>query len=87
MRPGSVPENTIVARRYEIAVAPEVPLQRSTPAAQPISGPRLPWQRCRQEGKRVLQAIGGGEARSDMTPKRLAELDHQLEQRMAELRD
>jgi hypothetical protein len=41
--------------------------------------------RCRQEGKRVLQAIGGGEARSDMTTKRLAELDerdHQLEQRM-----
>jgi outer membrane murein-binding lipoprotein Lpp len=42
------------------------------------------------EGKRVLQAIGGNEARSDMTTKRLAELDernHQLEQRMAELRD
>jgi hypothetical protein len=36
------------------------------------------------------QTIGGGEARSDMTTKRLAELDerdHQLEQRMAELRD
>ena len=32
-------------------------------------------QRCRQEGKRVLQVIGGGEARSDMTTKRLAELD------------
>ena len=31
-------------------------------------------QRCRQEGKRVLQAIGGNEARSDMTTKRLAEL-------------
>jgi septal ring factor EnvC (AmiA/AmiB activator) len=47
-------------------------------------------QRCHQEGKRVLQAIGGGEARSDMTTKRLAELDKcasQLEQRMAELRD
>jgi chromosome segregation ATPase len=38
----------------------------------------------------VLQAIGGNEARSDMTTKRLAELDErasQLEQRMAELRD
>ena len=38
----------------------------------------------------MLQAIGGGEARSDMTTKRLAELDerdHQLEQRIAELRD
>jgi site-specific DNA recombinase len=47
-------------------------------------------QRCRQEGKRVLQVIGGGEARSDMTTKRITELDerdHQLEQRMAELRD
>jgi hypothetical protein len=47
-------------------------------------------QRCRQEGKRVLQAIGGNEARSDMTTSRLAELDaraSQLEQRMAELRD
>ena len=47
-------------------------------------------QRCSQEGKRVLQAIGGGEARSDMTTKRLAELnqrDHQPEQRLAELRD
>jgi hypothetical protein len=32
-------------------------------------------QRCRQEGKRVLQAIGGGETRSDMITKRLAELD------------
>jgi hypothetical protein len=43
-----------------------------------------------RRGKRVLQAIGGNEARSDMTTKRLAELDahdHQLEQRMAELRD
>jgi hypothetical protein len=50
----------------------------------------LPWQRCRQEGKRVLQVIGGGEARSDMTTKHLAELDerdHQLKQRLAELRD
>jgi site-specific DNA recombinase len=48
-------------------------------------------QRCRQEGKRVLQAIGGEEARrSDMTTKRLAELDeraNQLELRMAELGD
>jgi site-specific DNA recombinase len=38
----------------------------------------------------VLQAIGGNEARSDMTTKRLAELDerdHELGQRMAELRD
>jgi hypothetical protein len=38
----------------------------------------------------VLQAIGGNEARSDMTTKRMAELDerdHQLEQRIAELRD
>jgi site-specific DNA recombinase len=38
----------------------------------------------------VLQAIGGDQARSDMTTKRMAELDerdHQLEQRMAELRD
>jgi hypothetical protein len=38
----------------------------------------------------VLQVIGGNEARSDTTTKRLAELDergHQLEQRMAELRD
>jgi multidrug efflux pump subunit AcrA (membrane-fusion protein) len=43
-----------------------------------------------KEGKRVLQAIGGGETRSDMTAKRQAELDErasQLEQRMAELRD
>jgi hypothetical protein len=47
-------------------------------------------QRCRQEGKRVLQAIGGEAPRSDLTTKRLAELDvrdHQLEQRMAELHD
>jgi hypothetical protein len=48
-------------------------------------------QRCRQEGTRVLPAIGGDEAgRSDMTTKHLAELDErasQLEQRMAELRD
>jgi septal ring factor EnvC (AmiA/AmiB activator) len=47
-------------------------------------------QRCRQECKRVLQAIGGNEARSDVTTKRLAELDEradQLEQRMTELRD
>jgi hypothetical protein len=47
-------------------------------------------QRCRQEGKRVLQAIGGNEAHNDMTTKRLVELDardHQLEQRMADLRD
>jgi site-specific DNA recombinase len=38
----------------------------------------------------VLQDIGGDEARSDMTTRRLAELDeraHQLEQRMTELRD
>ena len=38
----------------------------------------------------MLQAVGGGEARSDMTIKRLAELDErasQLEQRMTELRD
>jgi multidrug efflux pump subunit AcrA (membrane-fusion protein) len=39
----------------------------------------------------VLQAIGGGEApRSDMTTKRMAELDarnNQVEQRMTELRD
>jgi hypothetical protein len=44
-------------------------------------------QRCRQKGKRVLQAIGGGEARrGDMIIKRLAKLDErisQLEQRMA----
>ena len=38
----------------------------------------------------MLQAIGGNESRSDMITKRLSELDerdHQLEQRMAELRD
>ena len=38
----------------------------------------------------MLQAIGGNEARSDMTTKRLVELDErdsQLEQRMAELGD
>jgi site-specific DNA recombinase len=38
----------------------------------------------------VLQVIGDGGARSDMTTKRMAELDerdHQLEQRIAELRD
>jgi site-specific DNA recombinase len=38
----------------------------------------------------VLQAIGGNEARGDITTQRLAELDernHQLEHRMAELRD
>ena len=38
----------------------------------------------------MLQAIGGSGARSDMTTKHLTELDerdHQLEQRLAELRD
>jgi septal ring factor EnvC (AmiA/AmiB activator) len=47
-------------------------------------------QQGRQEGKRVLQAIGGGEARSGITTERIAELDeraNKLEQRMAELRD
>ena len=34
-------------------------------------------QRCRQEGKRVLHAIGGGDShRSDMTTKRMALLIH-----------
>jgi septal ring factor EnvC (AmiA/AmiB activator) len=48
-------------------------------------------RRCREEGRRVLQAIGEGNARqSSMAAERLAELDeqaHQLEHRMAELRD
>jgi septal ring factor EnvC (AmiA/AmiB activator) len=46
--------------------------------------------RCRQKGKRVLQAIGGEARRSDMTTQHLAELDKrasQLERRMAELRE
>ena len=48
-------------------------------------------QRCRQEGKHMLQAIGGDKARRrDMTTERIAELDEgasQLELRIAELRD
>jgi hypothetical protein len=48
-------------------------------------------QRCRQEGKRELQAIGSDEARqSGITTERIAELDEradQLELRMAELRN
>lgn len=47
-------------------------------------------QRCRQESKRVLQAIGGNESRSDMATKHLAELDeraNQLKLRVAELHD
>ena len=48
-------------------------------------------RRCREEGRRVLQAIGEGNARqSSMAAERLAELDeqaHQLERRLAELRD
>jgi site-specific DNA recombinase len=48
-------------------------------------------QRCRQEGKRVLQTIGSDEARrSGITTERIAELDeraNQLELRMTELRD
>jgi site-specific DNA recombinase len=48
-------------------------------------------RRCREEGRRVLQAIGEGNTRqSSMVAERLSELDeqaHQLERRMAELRD
>jgi site-specific DNA recombinase len=48
-------------------------------------------RRCREEGRRVLQAIGESNGRqSSMAAERLSELDeqaHQLERRVAELRD
>jgi site-specific DNA recombinase len=67
----------------------EVGPERAPAIEKGLSQLAAEQQRCRQYGKRVLQAIGGNEARSDMTTKRLAELDerdHQLELRMAELR-
>ena len=64
--------------------------ERAPAIEQEIAQLATEQQRCRQEGKRVLQAIGGNEARSDMTTKRLAELEErasQLELRIAELTD
>jgi site-specific DNA recombinase len=101
----AVPAGTIedfVVKHIRTIAADPVMLTRVTEILQRRPAERAPaiekelaqlaaeQQRCRQEGKRVLQAIGGNEARSDMTTKRLAELDeraNQLEQRMAELRD
>jgi hypothetical protein len=69
--------------------APEARLPISPPIRQRGGHRRGEQRRCRQESKRVLQTIGGDEARrSDMITMRLAELNERaskLELRMAEL--
>ena len=65
--------------------------QRAPAIEQELAQLTPEHRRCREEGRRVLQAIGEGNARqSGMAAERLTELDeqaHQLEHRMAELRD
>jgi site-specific DNA recombinase len=102
----AVPAGTIedfVVKHIRTIAADPVMLTRVTEILQRQHAERAPafekelaqlageQQRCRQEGKRVLQAISNDEARqSGITTERIAELDErasQLEQRMAELRD
>jgi septal ring factor EnvC (AmiA/AmiB activator) len=98
--PAATIEDFVVKHIRTIAADP-VMLTRVTEILQRRHAERVPelekelaqltteQQRCRQEGKRVLLAIGGNEARSDMITKRLAELDerdYQVKQRLAELR-
>jgi site-specific DNA recombinase len=65
--------------------------QRAPVIEQELAQLTAEHRRCREEGRRVLQAIGEGNTRqSSMVAERLSELDeqaHQLERRMAELRD
>jgi site-specific DNA recombinase len=100
--PADAIEEFVVKQIRALAVRPEM-LARVTEMLQQQRGQRVPaieqelaqltaeHRRCREEGRRVLQAIGEGNARqSSMAAERLAELDEQalqLERRMAELRD
>lgn len=102
----SVPAGTIedfVVKHIRAIAADPVMLTRVVEILQQQDSKRIPalekelaqltveHQRCRQEGRRVLQAAGGERAhRSDMITKRIAELNErasQLEQRIAELSD
>jgi site-specific DNA recombinase len=85
----------IVARPEMLACVAEL-LQRQHSQRAPVIEQELAQltgehRRCREEGRRVLQAIGEGNARqSSMAAERLSDLDeqaHQFERRMAELRD
>jgi site-specific DNA recombinase len=85
----------IVERPEMLACVAEL-LQRQHSQRAPVIEQELAQltgehRRCREEGRRVLQAIGEGNARqSSMAAERLSDLDeqaHQFERRMAELHD
>jgi site-specific DNA recombinase len=100
--PADAIEEFVVKQIRAVAERPEM-LARVTEILQQQRSQRAPaieqelaqltgeHRRCREEGRRVLQVIGEGNARqSSMAAARLAELDEQaqqLEHRMAELRD
>jgi site-specific DNA recombinase len=100
--PAGAIEEFVVKQLHAIVERPEM-LARVTEVLQQQHSRRAPaieqelaqltgeHRRCREEGRRVLQAIGEGNTRqSSMAAERLSDLDeqaHQFERRMAELRD